>query len=154
MSVKNERKESKAKEREEKEEESSALRGCAKSRVRQRKSTREGNRLRGPPVVGRRTLQIPVNRIQLRCYREYRWRLFPSVHPIHNAQPYGDSRAQTKGSLSLSVYSSYVLTTKPCDCFRMFQNTVPETRFSPTILSDSLTSYLDLFLNVHLKWNR
>lgn len=23
-------------------------------------------------VVGRRTLQIPVNRIQLRCYREYR----------------------------------------------------------------------------------
>lgn len=26
----------------------------------------------GPLVVGRRTLQIPVNRIQLRCYREYR----------------------------------------------------------------------------------
>lgn len=40
-------------------------------------------------VVGRRTLQIPVNRIQLRCYREYRWRLFPSVHPIYNARPYG-----------------------------------------------------------------
>lgn len=32
----------------------------------------KGNRLRGPSVVGRRTLQIPVNRIQLRCYREYR----------------------------------------------------------------------------------
>lgn len=58
----------------------------------------KGNRLRGLSVVGRRTLQIPVNRIQLRCYREYRWRLFPSVHPIHNARPYGvDSRARTKG---------------------------------------------------------
>lgn len=45
----------------------------------------------------------------------------------------------------------YVLTTKPCDCFRMFQYTAPETRFSPTLLSDSLTPCLDPPLNVHLE---
>lgn len=60
-------------------------------------------------VVGRRILQIPVNRIQLRCYREYRWRLFPSVHPIYNARPYGARRrapraARTKDR-TVSVYA-------------------------------------------------
>lgn len=49
-------------------------------------------------------------------------------------------RARTKGRvLALCLCTgSYVLTTKPCDCFRMFRNTAPETRFSPAILSDSL----------------
>lgn len=48
-------------------------------------------------------------------------------------------RARTKGRvLALCLCTgSYVLTTKPCDCFRMFRNTAPETRFSPAILSDS-----------------
>lgn len=116
----------------------------------------QGKRWEGEPfagaVGGRRTLQIPVNRIQLRCYREYRWRLFPSVHPIHNARPYDvDSRARTKGRGGSVCGRPYVLTTKPCDCFRMFQNTAPETRFSPTLLSDSLPLCFDPLLNVHLE---
>lgn len=52
--------------------------GCGvreEGRVRRRKNCKrrgEGEQFAGPSVVGRRTLQIPVNRIQLRCYREYR----------------------------------------------------------------------------------
>lgn len=155
MSVRNEGKEGKATKRREKDH----RRGLRqKGRVRRRKNCKsavEGNRLRGLLVVGRRTLQIPVNRIQLRCYREYRWRLFPSVHPIHNARPYDvGSRARTKGrGGSVYVYGplSYVLTTKPCDCFRMFQNMAPETRFSLMVLSDSLTPCLNSLLNIRLE---
>lgn len=69
-------------------------------------------------------------------------------YTLYITRPYGVdySRARTKGRGSVCV-RPYVLTTKPCDCFRMFQNTAPETRFSPTILSDSLTPCLDPFLN-------
>lgn len=67
-----------------------AKRMCAGVDVMEEELQERGRRetFVGLLVVGRRTLQIPVNRIQLRCYREYRWRLFPSVHPIHNAWPY------------------------------------------------------------------
>lgn len=72
--TRNEEKEAKAKERERGIiGEGRGLREEGRARRRKNcKSTVEGNRLRGPLVVGRRTLQIPVNRIQLRCYREYR----------------------------------------------------------------------------------
>lgn len=63
---------------------------------------------------------------------------YSRAHP--NQRPRG-------GSLSVCVNGLTYLTTKPCDCFRMFQNAAHETRFSPTVLSDSFNPGLCLLAN-------